>query len=344
MSLLRRFWRWLQLAVPFGLLVSTKPRHYREMLRVLWRNRGRWRYALRILQHGVCDGCSLGPRGLRDDVILGVHLCLTRLGLLALNTMRPIPDAALADIRGLRAMTNEQLHRLGRVPYPLVRRPGDPGFARISWEEATCIAAGVDGPRRFGGWRRQDGLLRQLARPRRTRSTTLIQKLARIAGTANVDSCARLCHAASATGLKATIGWGASDLLAQRHDRHGPARAHRHRPGEQPAGDDEVHALRQGAGDAHRRRQSVPRAGARALLGAVGGEVGAVRHAADADDFFAVRPGGDIGFSDRRAQGALRTSATSSTRRTSPSAPSGSRRCAAAARGGARTRSATPRG
>ena len=52
MSLLRRFWRWLQLIVPFGLLVRTKPRHYREMLRVLWRNRGRWRYAMRILQHG----------------------------------------------------------------------------------------------------------------------------------------------------------------------------------------------------------------------------------------------------------------------------------------------------
>ena len=36
-----------------------------------------------------------------------------------------------------------------------------------------------------------------------------IQKLARIAGSANVDSCARLCHAASASGLKETLGWGA---------------------------------------------------------------------------------------------------------------------------------------
>src|SRR5207247_10062393 len=26
---------------------------------------------------------------------------------------------------------------------------------------------------------------------------------------ANVDSCARLCHAASAAGLKQTLGWGA---------------------------------------------------------------------------------------------------------------------------------------
>src|ERR1051325_8286485 len=116
MAWLRRIWRFIVLAVPFGLLVRTKPRHYREMLRVLWQNRGRWRYANRILRHGVCDGCSLGPRGLRDDVIPGVHLCLTRLGLLRLNPCGPIPDAALADVTALRTLSNEELHRLGRVP------------------------------------------------------------------------------------------------------------------------------------------------------------------------------------------------------------------------------------
>src|SRR6188768_1622000 len=126
------FFRWLlrllTALVPFGLLSRNKPRHYREMLRVLWENRGRWGYALRILKHGVCDGCSLGPRGLRDDVIPGVHLCLTRLKLLRLNTMGPIPDLVLSDIHSLRALGNDGLHRLGRVPYPLLRRTGERGF------------------------------------------------------------------------------------------------------------------------------------------------------------------------------------------------------------------------
>src|SRR4030095_16501640 len=111
------------------------------MLRVAWQNRGRWRDGWRILKHGGCDGCSLGPRGLRDDVIPGVHLCLTRLGLLRLNTMGPIPDAALGDIEGLRARSNEELHQLGRIPAPLVRRPGDRGWTRISWDEAATLAS-----------------------------------------------------------------------------------------------------------------------------------------------------------------------------------------------------------
>jgi molybdopterin-dependent oxidoreductase alpha subunit len=39
-----------------------------------------------------------------------------------------------------------------------------------------------------------------------------VQKLARISGTPHVDSCARLCHAASGVGLKQTIGYGAPTI------------------------------------------------------------------------------------------------------------------------------------
>ena len=37
--------------------------------------------------YGVCDGCSLGPRGLQDDVIEGTHLCMSRQKLLRNNTV-----------------------------------------------------------------------------------------------------------------------------------------------------------------------------------------------------------------------------------------------------------------
>jgi molybdopterin-dependent oxidoreductase alpha subunit len=294
MSLLRRFWRWLQLVVPFGLLVATKPRHYREMLRVLWRNRGRWRYAMRILSHGVCDGCSLGPRGLRDDVIEGVHLCLTRLGLLELNTMRAIPDAALGDIRKLRAMSNEELHRLGRVPYPLLRRPGEPGFRRISWEEAVRhCAESIARTQSHGGGDKMAFFVS--SRGLTNEAYYAIQKLARIAGTANIDSCARLCHAASATGLKMTIGWGAptcslsdiigTDLLVligtDLANNQPVTTKYMHFAKEQGTRIVVVNPFREPALE----RYWVPSVAKSALWGTP-----------LMDDFFAVRPGGDIAF------------------------------------------------
>jgi molybdopterin-dependent oxidoreductase alpha subunit len=207
MSWLARLWQRIRLLVPFGILVNNKPRHYLEMLRVVWENRGRWGYALRILKHGVCDGCSLGPRGLRDDVIPGVHLCLTRLKLLRLNTMGPIPEPALGDVEALRALGNDGLHRLGRVPYPLLRRKGDRGFTRVSWDQALDLVAGAmkkADPDAMGMFVTSRGLTNE--------TYYALQKLARVAGTPHIDSCARLCHAASTVGLKETIGFAAPTL------------------------------------------------------------------------------------------------------------------------------------
>ncbi|HEX9508279.1 MAG TPA: hypothetical protein VF947_07710, partial [Myxococcales bacterium] len=77
--MLRRAGRWLRRYFPLGLFWKSKPRHFREMLSVVWENRKQIPFAWRILKRGVCDGCSLGPYGLRDDVLPGTHLCMTRL-------------------------------------------------------------------------------------------------------------------------------------------------------------------------------------------------------------------------------------------------------------------------
>ena len=99
---MKRFWNFVRTFFPFGLLWGPKPRHFREMLKVAWENKNALGWAWKVLRHGVCDGCSLGPKGLRDDVITGTHLCLTRLKLLRLNTMPALPDAAWTDIGRLR--------------------------------------------------------------------------------------------------------------------------------------------------------------------------------------------------------------------------------------------------
>jgi molybdopterin-dependent oxidoreductase alpha subunit len=207
MRFFRKLTSLLVVLVPFGLLSRHKPRHYREMLRVLWENRGRWLYALRILRHGVCDGCSLGPRGLKDDVLPGVHLCLSRLKLLRLNTMGAIPVELLADVGRLQQLSNEALHQLGRVPFPLLRRRGERGFTRIGWDEALALTARhwrAAVPDRIGVFLTSRGLTNE--------TYYTAQKLARVGGTPHVDTCARLCHAASSVGLKQTLGFAAPTL------------------------------------------------------------------------------------------------------------------------------------
>jgi molybdopterin-dependent oxidoreductase alpha subunit len=104
-------------------------------------------------------------------------------------------------------MTNDELHRSGRVPCPLLRRAGEQSFHRISWDEATTMIAErmrrAD-PDAMGMFVTSRGITNE--------TYYALQKLWRIAGSPHIDTCARLCHAASTVGLKETLGFGAPTL------------------------------------------------------------------------------------------------------------------------------------
>jgi molybdopterin-dependent oxidoreductase alpha subunit len=189
---------------PFG-LGEQKPHHYLAIAQAAWENRDNLAYAWRILDHGVCDGCSLGPAGLHDDTLEGVHLCLTRLQMLRLNTMPAMDAGRLEDAAALTGWPERELRGLGRLPYPLLRRRGDRGFRRITWDEAVEMAgarlAAAD-PHRVAFYTTSRGLTNE--------TYYVAAKVARLLGTNNIDNAARLCHAASTVALKQAIGWGAS--------------------------------------------------------------------------------------------------------------------------------------
>ena len=91
------FWKRLSNLSPFG-LGHVKPKHYRDMLRVVLRNRDNLGYAWKVLSRGACDGCALGTAGLRDWTLTGTHLCMVRLNLLRLNTMPEFDHQLLANV------------------------------------------------------------------------------------------------------------------------------------------------------------------------------------------------------------------------------------------------------
>ena len=109
-----------------------KPNHYWEMARVAWQNRDQLGYAWRVLSHGVCDGCALGTRGLRDWTLPDVHLCMVRLELMRLNTAPGLDPARLADASALEGLSSRALRDLGRLREPMIRRKGEKGFRVVS--------------------------------------------------------------------------------------------------------------------------------------------------------------------------------------------------------------------
>ena len=120
----------------FG-LGQQKPHHYREMVRIAWENRDQLPFAWRILKR----------RRLR-------RLRARHLGPLGLDAAghAPLHGAAGADAAEHRAgarsracsptsprsrgRSSAELRALGRLPEPMLRRRGEPGFRVVTWDEA----------------------------------------------------------------------------------------------------------------------------------------------------------------------------------------------------------------
>src|SRR5579871_1868075 len=195
--------RWVSL-IPYG-VTEQHPNAYKDIASTIWENRDNLGYAWRILNNGCCDGCSLGTRGMR-------------LHLLRLNTMPAMDWRKLEDVGSLRGMSEKKLRQLGRLAVPMIRRRGEKGFRRVSWEEAiTTVADGLRelDPQRIAWYITSRGLTNE--------AYYAHQKVARFIGTNHVDTSARICHAPSTAGLNATVGcaattcsysdWIGSDLI-----------------------------------------------------------------------------------------------------------------------------------
>ncbi|MGA8222404.1 MAG: FdhF/YdeP family oxidoreductase [Candidatus Acidiferrales bacterium] len=190
--------------VPYG-LNEQHPNAYKDIADTIWENKDNLGYAWRILNDGCCDGCSLGTSGMHDWTMKGIHLCALRLKLLRLNTMPAMNWHLLEDVDALRKVSSRHLQKLGRLPVPMVRRRGEKGFRRASWEEAIGLAA--DGlkaadPHRIAWYLTSRGLTNE--------AYYAHQKVARFFGTNHVDTSARICHAPSTAGLGATVGCAAT--------------------------------------------------------------------------------------------------------------------------------------
>src|SRR4029079_1719225 len=111
----------------------------------------------------------------------------------------------LRDVAPLWKLRNRELRDLGRLAHPMVRRRGEPGFTRVSWDQALDLVAErirATTPDRLGGYLTARGLTNE--------TYYVAQKFTRFVGSNNIDNAARVCHAPSTVTLKKTIGVGAT--------------------------------------------------------------------------------------------------------------------------------------
>jgi molybdopterin-dependent oxidoreductase alpha subunit len=179
--------------------------NFAEVFRAGWENRDNLAYAYRILNDGVCDGCALGTTGMKDWTVDGVHLCNIRLRLLRLNTMSALDSSLLNDVAPLKTLRSRDLRDLGRLPYPMLRKKGEKGFKRISWDEALNTIA-----ERLGQTSAERMYFYMTSRGIPNETYYGVQKAVRAIGTNNLDNAARLCHSPSTFALKAGVGVAAT--------------------------------------------------------------------------------------------------------------------------------------
>lgn len=189
---------------PFG-IGEQYPNNYWEVIRAALVNLDEFPYAWRILNEGVCDGCSLGTTGMKDWTQDGLHLCNVRLRLLRLNTMGAFDAKILEDVSQLQGKTSAELREMGRLPYPMRRDKGDRGFRRISWEEALetiALRLRNSDPQRSAYYITSRGTVNE--------TYYATQKAVRAMGSNNIDNAARICHSPSTGALKSSLGVGAT--------------------------------------------------------------------------------------------------------------------------------------
>lgn len=171
-----------------------------------------WR---RMASKNACKTCALGmggqSGGMRNEAGHFPEFCKKSVQAMAADLQPPI-DPMLFHTRtvdDLARYTPRQLENLGRLAYPLLRTTGSARFQRIPWDDALDRAAEAmrattaDRSFFYSSGRSSN------------EAAFLLQWLARVYGTNNVNNCSYYCHQASGVGLSRSIGSGVATVTLE---------------------------------------------------------------------------------------------------------------------------------
>ena len=164
-----------------------------------------------LTSHNTCKACGLGMGGQRGGMTneLGEFPAVCNKSIQAQSTdiQPPIPAAFFAhSIADIRQLSARELEHAGRLGNPVFKAADSGHYREVSWDWALDYAAEqfrqTDPARSFfyssGRSSNEAGFLLQL--------------LARVYGTNNVNNCSYYCHQATSAGLGSTIGTGTATV------------------------------------------------------------------------------------------------------------------------------------
>ncbi|MEZ6092020.1 MAG: FdhF/YdeP family oxidoreductase [Pirellulaceae bacterium] len=176
---------------------------------------GVWKMYRAMRSRNACKTCALGMGGQKGGMVNESgsfpEVCKKSLQAMAADLQPGVPPTFWSEhpVSELSRMTPRQLEHCGRLVQPVIYRRGATHFQPITWEESLS---------------RISAKLRSLT-PDETfwyfsgRSSNeagfLLQLLARLYGTNNVNNCSYYCHQASGVGLQSSVGSGTATIVLE---------------------------------------------------------------------------------------------------------------------------------
>jgi molybdopterin-dependent oxidoreductase alpha subunit len=174
---------------------------------------GVFKFYRRMRARNACKTCALGMGGQRGGMVNEFghfpEVCKKSLQAQAGDMQAPVSEEALRayPFARLERLTSADLERMGRIAFPMIAEPGDAGYRRISWEDALGIAATA-----FRDSDPDDVFFYTSGRSS-NEAAFLLQVVARIYGTRNINNCSCYCHNASGVALSRVYGSGTASVV-----------------------------------------------------------------------------------------------------------------------------------
>ncbi len=161
--------------------------------------------------NNTCKACGLGMGGQRGGMTneLGEYPAVCNKSVQAQSTdiQPPLPPEFFAhSLDELRELTPRQLEHAGRLGNPVFKAADDQNYREVTWDWALAHAA-----RRLAATDPGRSFFYSSGRSS-NESGFLLQLLARLYGTNNVNNCSYYCHQATSVGLGTTIGTGTATV------------------------------------------------------------------------------------------------------------------------------------